>query len=275
MTKYPRFSVLMSVYKNEKTESLDDCLASIAAQSLTPSEVIIVLDGPVSEDILVLIANYRDKLNITEIPLIENVGLGSALNIGMRYCKSDVIVRMDTDDICDADRFYKQINYMGSNPNISLLGSAVEEFNEDFSVSHCVKFSVMEHNAILKYAKARNPFNHMSVAFKKDDILSVGGYIDHKYMEDYNLWLRVLAHGYQTHNLEDVLVYVRAGDAMISRRKGRDYIKSEYQLLKLKIDLNIDKKFHAIIIFVARSLPRILPVYILKYMYSFLRKNRT
>lgn len=133
----------------------------------------------------------------------------------------------------------------------------------------------MEHNAILKYAKTRNPFNHMSVAFKKDDILSVGGYIDHKYMEDYNLWLRVLAHGYQTHNLEDVLVYVRAGDAMISRRKGRDYIKSEYKLLKLKIDLGIDRKFHAIIIFIARSLPRILPVYILKYMYSFLRKNRT
>lgn len=111
----------------------------------------------------------------------------------------------------------------------------------------------------------------MTVAFRKDVIESVGGYQHHLYMEDYNLWIRVIAAGYQVGNIDEVLVNVRGGDSMVKRRKGLVYIKSELQLVKLKIEKNIDSKFHASFIFILRSLPRLLPTSLLSKIY---RKTR-
>lgn len=74
----------------------------------------------------------------------------------------------------------------------------------------------------------------MSVMFKKDDILKVGGYKHHLYMEDYNLWLRILTNGFITANLAESLLDVRVGNGMLGKRRGITYIKSELQLFKLK-----------------------------------------
>ncbi|WP_235977951.1 glycosyltransferase [Proteus mirabilis] len=75
---------------------------------------------------------------------------------------------MDTDDICLPDRFEKQIQFIKNNPDISLLGSSTEEFDENMENSFGYRTNPTEHNAIVNYAKKkRNPFNHMTVAFKK------------------------------------------------------------------------------------------------------------
>lgn len=112
----------------------------------------------------------------------------------------------------------------------------------------------------------------MTLAFKKEDILEVGGYQHHLYMEDYNLWLRVIAAGFKVANIDEPLVKVRAGDSIVSRRKGLSYIKSEYQLAKLKVNLGIVTPLSSVWIFFVRSFPRLLPTFILSKIYKRLRK---
>ncbi|WP_342121738.1 glycosyltransferase [Proteus mirabilis] len=266
------FSVLMSVYKNEKKAHLDECLLSLSMQLAPPTEIILIIDGPISLELEKTIHNWDYKLNLVIVKLEKNMGLGHALNKGLEYCKYNFIFRMDTDDICDPSRFSKQIEFLKNNPNIDLLGSATEEFDENMENSFGYRINPTEHNAIVNYAKKRNPFNYMTVAFKKDAVLSVGGYQHHLFMEDYNLWIRMISSGYKVANLPDVLVKVRAGNSMVTRRKGIKYIKSEYKLAKLKIKTHLDNSFSAYSIFLLRSIPRILPTSFLSKIYKILRK---
>ncbi|MET4890872.1 glycosyltransferase [Morganella morganii] len=268
------FTILMSLYISENEKNFMECMCSLFKQTVTITEIILVLDGELKPSLYktldIIVKN--SIIPITIISLKKNVGLGEALNEGLKHCSNEWIFRMDTDDICLPDRFEKQISYIKENPHISLVGGNTEEFSEDMSNSNGQRNVACEHNDIIKLAKKRNPFNHMTVAFKKSAVLAVGGYQHHLYMEDYNLWLRMIAAGYKTHNLQDVLVNVRAGSSMVSRRRGLTYIKSEYQLAKLKIKSKIDSPLSATIIFFMRSIPRILPTSLLNVIYKKLRK---
>lgn len=268
------FSVLMSLYYKENSVYLDDCLKSILSQSILPNEILIILDGPLSIELKSYINNldksYLSLIKTVQLP--KNVGLGNALNEGLKYCSNNWVFRMDTDDLCTPNRFMKQIEYIQENPNISLFGSCTEEFDSSMSNSLGLRKVPTSHNEIKQYTKRRNPFNHMTVAFRKDVIESVGGYQHHLYMEDYNLWIRVIAAGHQVGNIDEVLVNVRGGDSMVKRRKGLVYIKSELQLAKLKIKKNIDSPIGAYSNFIMRSLPRLLPTYMLSKVYKNLRK---
>lgn len=267
-----QFSVLISLYDKELPQYLEECLYSILKSNSLPSELILVLDGSINENLYFIINKFKPCLPIKTIPLPKNVGLGNALNEGLKHCSNQWVFRMDTDDYCLPDRFEKQVKYIRDNPDIVLLGSSTEEFDSHLEKSLGLRNPPTSHNEILHYAKKRNPFNHMTVAFRKDVIQQVGGYQHHLYMEDYNLWIRVIAAGHKVANLSDVLVNVRGGDSMIKRRKGLVYIKSELQLVKLKIEHKIDTPINAYLAFMLRSIPRLLPTSILSQVYKNLRK---
>ncbi|WP_336426622.1 glycosyltransferase family 2 protein [Providencia sp. wls1916] len=267
-----QFSVLISLYDKESPQFFEQCLYSILKTTPLPFEIILVLDGSINEELLIIINKYKTFLPIKIFPLPKNVGLGNALNEGLKHCSNEWVFRMDTDDFCLPDRFEKQIKYIQNNPDVVLLGSSTEEFDSNLEKSLGLRNPPTSHNEILHYAKKRNPFNHMTVAFRKDVIQQVGGYQHHLYMEDYNLWIRVIAAGHQVANLSDVLVNVRGGDSMIKRRKGLVYIKSELQLAKLKIEQKIDTPINAYLTFMLRSIPRLLPTSILSQVYKNLRK---
>ncbi|ELU1436642.1 glycosyltransferase [Providencia rettgeri] len=269
------FSVLMSVYKSELPSAFNNALSSILKdQSVKPNEVIIIKDGPLTPELNHIIDEWVviDSFNIKVISLPKNVGLGNALNIGMLHCKYDWVFRMDTDDYCTPDRFKKQLEFIQKNPKIALVGSSTEEFDIYMLKPLGLRRVPCKHDEIKQYIKRRNPFNHMTVAFRKDVIESVGGYQHHLYMEDYNLWIRVIAAGHQVGNIDEVLVNVRGGDSMVKRRKGLVYIKSELQLAKLKIEKKIDSPINAYTNFIIRSIPRLLPTYMLSKIYKNLRK---
>ena len=114
----------------------------------------------------------------------------------------------------------------------------------------------------------------MTVAYKKSIILNLGGYQHHLYMEDYNLWLRVISNGYLIANLNDVILYARTGNGMHGRRKGLNYIKSELRLASLKIELGLQNMINAYFVFTLRSSARLIPTKWLSKFYNiFLRKN--
>ena len=266
------FSVLMSLYKSESSSNLDQCLQSILSQTLQPNEVIIVLDGPIGESLLIILNRWLNLLPIKLIPLENNVGLGNALNIGIEKCSYDSVIRMDTDDVCKFDRFEKLISYLNKNRNVAVVGAYVEEFSGEIDNITGVRIVPTETADIRRFCAFRNPFNHMSVAFRKNIINEVGGYKHHLYMEDYNLWLRVIAKGYEVRNIPESLMYARAGNEMLLRRHGFKYVSSEFELLRIKMSLNIQGGISATFVFLFRALPRILPFYFLKTVYSFIRK---
>ncbi|EMK5833536.1 glycosyltransferase, partial [Citrobacter sedlakii] len=123
------FSVLMSLYIREKAENLHHCLQSLYNQTLHADEIVLVYDGPISEDLENVVNHWMTYLPINIVKLKENVGLGQALNCGLAQCKHDIVARMDTDDICHSDRFMKQIDFLSNNKDVAILGSYIEEFD--------------------------------------------------------------------------------------------------------------------------------------------------
>lgn len=269
------FSVLMSLYYKETPQFLDSCLESIwNKQSLKPNEMVLVLDGAIGIGLTKIINKwqYKEYCHIKIIELAKNVGLGKALNEGLKHCSHKWVFRMDTDDVCAPDRFEKQVAYIQNHPEIDIFSSQVTEFDSNPNQPAATKSVPITHQAILEFSKKRCPFNHMAIAYKKSAIAAVGGYQHHLMMEDYNLWLRVLAAGYNSANLPESLVYVRAGNAMIGRRRGWRYVKSEWQLFQLKRTLNFQSFLPAFSVFLLRALPRLLPEKVLKWLYKQLRK---
>lgn len=265
------FSVLMSLYEKENPNNLDECLKSLFNQTRQANEIIVVLDGPITEQLHVILNEWVEFLPLSIVSLPNNVGLGNALNIGMESCNYNLIARMDTDDICVPNRFELQLAKFKECPDLCILGGAISEFECDISNTTGVRMVPVLHEDIMKYANFKNPFNHMTVMFKKGEILQAGGYMHHHFMEDYNLWLRVLSNGKAVGNLPDVLVYARTGNAMLNRRRGFNYISSEFILAKLKYRLGFQSILSASGVLLMRSLPRILPIYIFRKIYSLMR----
>ncbi len=272
-----KFSGLLSLYYKESPIYLKQCFESIwDNQTFRPSEIVLVLDGPIGSELQVCVDSWQHKIGsvLKIIPLAENVGLGKALNEGLKHCSNDWVFRMDTDDICTPDRFEKQVAFIQQNPDIVLFSGQVIEFDQNISDANVLKTVPIGFDEIKKFAQKRCPFNHMAVAYKKSIIEKIGGYQHHLFMEDYNLWLRVIGAGYQVGNLSDVIVYARVGNGMHARRKGYQYIKSEKQLLKLKKELKLQNPIHANMLFLIRSVFRLMPSSMLGKIYNtFLRKK--
>lgn len=271
------FSVLSSIYYKESPAHFNACMESIwDAQTLRPTEIILIEDGPLTPELDEVIEQWQNKLvdTLCVKKLEKNVGLGKALNEGLKHCTNEWVFRMDTDDICTENRFAKQIDFIKDNPNVVLFGGQVLEFNQDISDAQVFKAVPKNHNDIKAFAQKRCPFNHMTVAYRRDVILELGGYHHHLFMEDYNLWLRVIAAGYEVANLPDVILYARVGNGMHARRKGLEYIKSEKKLLDLKKELKLQHPIHANMLFLIRSMFRLLPSTMLGKIYNnFLRKK--
>lgn len=265
------FSVLMSLYYKEKPVFLDSCFASLANQLLFPTEIVCVFDGPLNAELEAVVLKWSEKLNINIVRLPVNVGLGNALNKGLAHCSFDIVARMDSDDICLPERFQKQIPLFFNDKDLILLGSGIDEFEVCENTIKSVRKVPLSQAEIREYCKIKNPFNHMTVVFRKKEILSLGGYLHHFLMEDYNLWLRVIAKGYKVGNIDSSLVKARVGNGMVGRRKGINYIKSEWELFMLKKKLGFQSFFSGICVFLMRSVPRLLPKRMLSMLYNISR----
>jgi amylovoran biosynthesis glycosyltransferase AmsE len=225
------FSVLMSAYHATRGDELARCLESIRVQSLRPDEVVLVYDGPVSDEIGVQVQRYRESLEIRTVDCHERRGLGHALRVGLAECRNPMVARMDTDDVCLPDRFKRQIAFMDNHPEVSVLGGLMAEHyrTKEETLSY-VRRTPLEPDAVRSYARFRNPVNHPTAMFRKHDVEVAGGYQPIPLFEDYHLWVRMLMRGYEIANLDEVLVEGNASPAFFSRRGGRSYVRQEMKL---------------------------------------------
>lgn len=240
------FSIITSVYKNDKPEFVRIALDSMLVnQSVKPSEVVLVQDGPVSKEMESLLEEYDSKYAgvMRLIRLEENAGLGNALKLGVENAKYDYLARMDSDDICNSKRFELQLQYMEAHPEVDVLGGQISEFidSPDNIVAH--RMVPLDNNSICEYMKSRCAFNHMTVMLKKSAVLKAGNYIDWFWNEDYYLWLRMMMQKCIFANLDSVLVNVRTGADMYLRRGGRKYYESERGIKKLQLKQGMISSF--------------------------------
>ena len=271
-----RFSVLISVYWKENPLYLTESLKSIYyCQSLKPSEIVLVEDGPLSDDLYRVIQNFaNDNPNLLRIlKLEENVGLGKALEMGMQYCSYEIIARMDSNDICDPQRFEKQIKFLEDNPKIDIVGSWIAEFIKSPGEVVFIRKVPKTHSEIFKFAKFRNPMNHITVMFKKTAVLRAGSYKHFLLFEDYYLWLRMLMNNAKFANIPECLVFVRAGNNMLNRRRGINYLNNEIKMQKEMLNMGFISYLQFIRNLIFRGTVRLTRGRLMKYIYkTFARK---
>ena len=234
------FSVCMSVYRNDKPDDFRVALSSVINQTLPPSELVLVVDGPIGVGLNAVIEELETKLkNVKVIRLKETHGHAVARQIGIEHATNELIAIMDSDDIAHSDRFEKQVRCFEEDEMLSVLGGQIVEFVGE--VEHVVGIREVpcEYEEIKQYAKSRCPMNQVTVMMRKTDMQNVGGYLAWFCNEDYYLWIRMLQKGYKFKNLPDRLVYVRVGEEMYGRRGGIKYFKSEACLQKYMWDEGI------------------------------------
>jgi len=167
--------------------------------------------------------------------------LGNALHKGVELCSNDIIARMDTDDIAIENRFEIQYKYLNEHPEVSVVGSFIEEFAGGEKLG--VKEVPIRHEDIFQYSKTRNPINHMTVMFRKSHVVDSGNYKHFPYLEDYYLWCRMMEKGYTFHNIPIVLVKARTGKEMCRRRGGYTYFLAHKKLKGIQYKLKLINYF--------------------------------
>ena len=223
--------MLTCVYEKESPEFLSQCIESVKAQKVLPDEWIIVKDGPLTDDLEKVLDSlcFQNETNIISLP--ENVTLGPARAIGIESAKHEWVAIMDSDDICLPDRFGKQLEMIQNEPELGLIGGQIVEFSDDPDSVVATRNVPTSHGDIIRFAKKRNPFNHMTVMLRRGQAMEAGNYRYFPLFEDYDLWTRMIKNGVMCANHPDILINARV-NSMYARRRGMSYIRAEWRLQK-------------------------------------------
>jgi glycosyltransferase involved in cell wall biosynthesis len=225
------FSVLLSLYHKENSSYLKDALNSVFNQTIFPTEVVLVKDGNLTPELDDVIGLYKAKYPILKIIVLpENIGLGPALNEGLKHCSYELVARMDTDDICKPDRFEKQIKIFEQNPQLDIISSWIDEFYDSPYNVVSIKKLPETHDQLKKYAKSRSPINHPAVMYKKSKVIESGGYELIGFLDDYILWMKMLKNGSVFYNIQESLLFFRSNKNMYKRRGNIKYAIDECRL---------------------------------------------
>lgn len=215
----PLISVIMGVYYHrESLTYLERSVRSILTQSEADFEFLICDDGS-SEDAKHLLDSLAEE--DVRICLLRPGGM-LALPQKLNYCLSQAsgayIARMDDDDYSHSGRFARQITFLESHPETAFVGCNVNLFQNGNAVGQRF-FPELPKVSDFYFSQ---PYIHPSVILRRDAIMSVNGYSEDKHCilcEDYDLFLRLYAAGYQGANLQEILFdYTVPASGQSSRR---------------------------------------------------------
>lgn len=270
-----KYSVLMSLYKKEKPEYLKLAIESMLQQTVFPDEIVIVKDGSLTKELDEVVNQYKEMYPTLFNVVVsdKNIGLGKALNLGLKNCRNELVARMDTDDISKFDRCEKQLKEFEYNSKLDLLGSSVDEFYDTPNKVVSRRIVPIAHKDIYEFAKRRSAFNHPTVMYKKSKVLAVGGYGDLRRNQDVDLFGRMLFSGCIAGNLGESLLYFRSNDDLAKRRKSWENTKSYITTIKKFWKMGYASLGDYIMITVAQTGMFFMPVRVQHWVYRhFLRK---
>lgn len=274
MTNLVKVAVIMSVYKSDTEKNLKESVQSILMQSYSSIDIFIQVDGWVSDNICELLNEYNENSNISIFFNENNEGLATRLNDSINKAIQvggyDYIARMDADDICHPDRFKKQVEFLINNPDISVVGSDVQEISENGEDLFYKKMDA-SHDELARKIIKKCPFNHPSVMFRMS-VFEEGFRYKSELMntQDYYLWVDLLAAGKKFANINEPLLKFRINDSFHTRRgfkKAMNDLRSRIYAFKKLDVLTLNNVIHTTSLF----LLRIAPTSVKKWAYKNLR----
>lgn len=266
----------MSVYQRDNVDYFEQAIRSVCCdQSLLPDQIVLVVDGPVPEELSTTIARWeeigKDRIDVLWLP--ANLGLAGAMNEGLKLCRHEFVARMDSDDISVSNRFEIQMQYLAQHPDVDLLGGWYQQYDSTMSTLVSDRKVPSGGSTLTKYSKTRTPFNHVTAIFKKSSVLATGGYPKIEgYLEDWWIGLRLLKNGRKIVNLPEYLVKVR-GDAMFMRRRGGwRYLTLELRNLSAMRKEGLISHLDLLRNLLFRSTVRLMPNGVRSLLYRLIRK---
>lgn len=215
------YSVLLTVYKSDNPAYFRLSLESMLHQTKPSNDIVVVKDGPVPEAIQAIIDELQAKNDsIHPLQLERNMGLGLALNEGLKVCKNELVARMDSDDISMPTRCEKQLEMFEKDESLDIVGCPVKEFvgNPENIVGK--RDVPLDNAAIHKYNKRRDPFNHPTVMYRKSKVMKYGPYGDYRKNQDTDLWIKLLSNGCRAANCSEYLLLFRFDEGTYKKRKS-------------------------------------------------------
>jgi glycosyltransferase involved in cell wall biosynthesis len=219
----PIVSVIMPCYNVDKT--LDEAIQSLLQQTLLEIEILAIDDGSTDSTLnsLKVWAKKDQRLQILQRP---HEGIIPALNAGLASCQAPFIARMDADDIAHPDRLAKQVAFLESHPDIAVVSCLVEGYPPE-DVRKGFEFylkwlnSLLTSVAIAREIYIESPVAHPSVVIRKSWMDQIGGYQDHGWPEDYDLWLRLHLAGAKFAKVPETLLSWREHPHRLTRTDSR------------------------------------------------------
>ncbi len=270
------FSVLMSTYAGDRADYLREAFVStVQDQTRRPSQVVLVQDGPVREELAEEITRLTKEspVPVTHVEMPENLGLGPALDAGLRASEHEIVARMDADDVSAPDRFEKQLPLVEAGADI--VGSGLWEFGAAIDDVVGRRTPPTDPDEIRRVVRFRDPFNHPTVVYRRSAVQAAGGYADMALMEDYLLFTRMVAGGAEPANLAEPLVHYRVGDGAYARRGGLQLLRSELALQRRFRQLGLTTRREYLRNVAVRGGYRMVPVGVRKVAYRRLLANRS
>lgn len=265
-----KYSVLMSLYKKENPEYLRIAIDSMLNQTVAPDEIVLVEDGPLTDDLYAVLDEYP---MLHRVKNETNLGLGLALNVGLKECRNELVARMDTDDCSKPDRCEKQLQRFLEKPYLAIVGSHIDEFIGDTSNVVSQRIVPTTSEEIYKFAKKRSAFNHPVVMYSKTAVLENNGYADLKRNQDVDLFGRMLFNGYKAENIDEALLWFRSSDELAKRRKSWQNTWSYIATIRNFWKMGYSSFSDYAIVGIAQTGMYLMPIKLQNYLYkNFLRK---
>ena len=116
--------------------------------------------------------------------------------------------------------------------------------------------------------------NNMTIIYKKDKVLEVGGYNSFNFGEDYLLFAKMLIAEMKFYNMKECLVNARGGSRMLAKRVGFSRIIQEFNLFWTFFKMGYINTFEFLRNVSLKFLLRVIPTWLRSWIYKkFLRKN--
>ena len=219
----PVVSILMPCYNTAAT--LEEALESLRGQTFPDFEIVAVDDGSTDATGTIL-QGWQARDERLRLIRQAHAGIIAALNCGLAACRAPLVARMDGDDRCHPERLERQVAYLETHPEIDVAGCLVEGFppsqvREGYRIYMDWLNSLVEEDDIRREIFVESPLAHPSVIFRRAAVEQAGGYQEHGWAEDYDLWLRLYLRGGRFGKLPQVLLAWREHPERLTRHDGR------------------------------------------------------
>lgn len=219
----PQVSVLLP-YKNAAA-TLEEALGSVLAERDVPLEIVAVDDGSTDDGARLVAAMASRDPRIVAVAT-GGVGIARALAYAHTKARAPFLARMDADDVSLPGRFAAQLALLQKNPRLGVVGTQAKPFPDEVVGEGLARYVDWQNSLVTPEDHAREifveaPLCHPTVMLRREALEGVGGFQDVRWAEDYDLWLRLHAAGWELAKVPRILFHWRHHGGRATFRDGR------------------------------------------------------